>query len=99
LAISRDAVANKTIEETARYLAIGISNLVWCLDADTIVVDAAFTEAWGLIEPVLWRHLPEEHELFGSRNLLLRPSALGGEAALVGAASLPLSDIFDGRSS
>jgi predicted NBD/HSP70 family sugar kinase len=96
LANAKDSTACQTIEETARYLGIGISNVVWSLDADTIVIDAAFTEAWSLIEPVLWRQLPDDNELWGSRNLLLRPSALGGEAALIGAATLPLSRVFAG---
>ena len=93
-----DPNARKTLDETARYLGIAISNVVWGFDADTIVIDAAFTEAWGLIEPVLWRQLPDDNELWGSRNLRVRPSALGGEAALIGSATLPLNLIFAGAS-
>ena len=89
-----DAQARQTLDETSRYLGIGISNLVWGLDADTVVIDAAITEAWGLVEPVLRRQLPDNRELWGSRNLVVRPSAFGGEAALIGAATLPLSMIF-----
>jgi predicted NBD/HSP70 family sugar kinase len=94
LAASGDAAARQTLDETSRYLGIGISNLVWGLDADTVVIDAAITEAWGLVEPVLRRHLPDSRELWGGRSIVVRPSALGGEAALIGAASLPLSMIF-----
>lgn len=89
-----DAQARRTLDETARYLGVGISNIVWGLDADTVVIDAAITEAWGLVEPMLLRQLPDNRELTGSRNLLVRPSAFGGEAALIGAATLPLSTIF-----
>jgi predicted NBD/HSP70 family sugar kinase len=92
-----DASARQALEESARYLGIGISNVVWGLDADAVVIDAAITEAWGLIEPVLWKQLPDDTELWGSRNLLLRPSALGGDAALIGAATLPLSLVFAGN--
>jgi predicted NBD/HSP70 family sugar kinase len=97
LANGGDPAARETLEETARYLGIGISNIVWTLDADAIVIDSPITEAWGLIEPTLRRQLPDG-ELWGSRDLLLRPSALGGEAALIGAATLPLSMIFSGES-
>jgi len=97
-ATAGDAAARQTIAETARYLGIGISNLIWSLDADTVVIDAAITEAWGLVEPVLRRHLPDDNDLWGSRNLLIRPSAFGGEAALIGAATLPLNKIFAGSS-
>ena len=89
-----DIQARQTLDETSRYLGIGISNLVWGLDADTVVIDAAITEAWGLVEPVLRGQLPDNRELWGSRNLVVRPSAFGGEAALIGAATLPLSTIF-----
>lgn len=93
-ALSGDAEAKRTLTDTARYLGIAISNLVWALDADTIVIDGAITAAWPIVEPVLKRELPDYQEVWGSRNFLLRPSALGGEAALIGAASLPVSMIF-----
>ena len=97
-AMSGDAAARQTIEETARYLGVGISNLIWGLDADTVVIDAAIADAWALVEPILRRQLPDDRELWGSRNLLVCPSAFGGEAALIGAATLPLSRIFSGAS-
>ncbi|HEX7361821.1 MAG TPA: ROK family transcriptional regulator [Bryobacteraceae bacterium] len=97
-AIAGESAARQTIEETARYLGIGISNLIWGLDADTVVIDATMAAAWELIEPILRRQLPEDREVWGPRNLVLRSSALGGEAALIGAATLPLSRIFRGSS-
>lgn len=88
-----DAAARQVIDETGRYLGIGISNVAWSLDADTVVIDAAVTEAWPRIEPLLLPELPDK-KLFGSPNLLVRPSAFGGEAALIGAATLPLNALF-----
>jgi predicted NBD/HSP70 family sugar kinase len=95
-AIAGEAAARQTLEETARYLGIGISNLIWGLDADTIVIDSIIADAWRLVEPIVRKQLPEDRELWGPRNLLLRSSALGGEAALIGAATLPLGRIFTG---
>ena len=91
-----DPAARQALQETARYLGIGISNLIWGLDADTVVIDSVITEAWGFVEPVLRRQFPDNRELWGSRNLLVRPSAFGGDAALIGAATLPLGRIFAG---
>lgn len=96
-AMSGNAEARQTIQETARYLGLGISNLIWGLDADSVVIDTSIADAWPLIEPIVREQLPNEGELWGARNLLIRPSALGGEAALIGAASLPLSKIFRGN--
>ncbi len=95
-AIAGEAPARQTIEETARYLGVGISNLIWGLDADTVVIDAIVADAWRLVEPIVRQQLPDDRELWGPRNLLLRSSALGGEAALIGAATLPLARIFTG---
>ncbi len=92
-----DAAAQQTIAQTARFLGIGISNVVWGLDADSIVIDGAITEAWGLLEPAIRRELPDHREVWGPRNLLVRSSALGGEASLIGAATLNLGRIFAGR--
>ena len=89
-----DTPARQTVEETARYLGIGISNIVWSLDADSIVIDAAIAGRWQLVEPLLRRQLPDTPALWGPRDLLLRPSALGGEAALIGASTLPLTAFF-----
>lgn len=97
-AVAGSAAARQTVQETARYLGIGISNLIWGLDADTVVIDATIADAWALVEPVLRRQLPDDRELGGLRSLHVRPSAFGGEAALIGAATLPLSKIFAGNS-
>jgi predicted NBD/HSP70 family sugar kinase len=98
-AIAGEAVARRTLDETSRYLGVSVSNLVWTLDADTIVVDGAVMEAWNLVEPVLQRQLPNHLTLHASRKLQIKPSALGGEAALMGAAILPLKSIFSHGSS
>lgn len=97
MADAGDPVARKSIEETARYLGVGISNIVWSLDADTIVLDGALTEAWRIVEPILRAELPDSSEVWGARHLLVRRSAFGGDAALIGAATLPLNLIFSGK--
>lgn len=96
-AAAGDPAATETLQETARYLGIGLSNIVWGLDADTIVIDGAITQAWPIIEPILCGELPDQRELWGSRNVLVRPSALGGDASLIGAATLNLNRIFAGK--
>jgi predicted NBD/HSP70 family sugar kinase len=88
-----DAAARDALVETARCLGIGISNAVWGLDADVVVIDGAITAAWRLIESVLLAQMPDGDNLAGLK-VMLRPSTLGGEAALIGAATLPLTTIF-----
>lgn len=98
LSMARDPVASQVVAEASRHLGIGISNIVWTLDADAVVVDAAITEAWTEVEPILRKQLPDERDLLGGHNLQIRPSAFGGDAALIGAATLPLARIFAGLS-
>lgn len=93
-ALQGDAKAHRTLMDTARYLGIAIRNAVWLFDADAVVIDGAITAAWPQIKPILDDELPNHQEVWGARNLLVRPSALGGEAALVGAATLALPSIF-----
>lgn len=87
-----DHAAVDSLRETARYLGTGISNVVWGLDVDVVVIDGAITDAWHLIEPVIHGQLDIESQ--PKINVLLRPSAFGGDAALIGAATLPFSTLF-----
>jgi len=67
------------------------------LAVDVVVIDGAITDAWHLIEPVIRKqlHIESQPEI----NVLLRPSGFGGDAALIGAATLPFSSVFaTGRS-
>jgi predicted NBD/HSP70 family sugar kinase len=92
-AVDGDEAARESLRKTARCLGVGISNVFWGLDADVVVIDGAVTGAWHLIEPVIREQLPDENGLAGIQ-VLLRPSALGGEAALIGAATLPFTTVF-----
>lgn len=92
-ALGGDAAARESLMETARCLGVGISNVVWGLDADVVVIDGAIADAWQLIQPVIREQLPDGESLAGL-HVLLRPSALAGSATLIGAAALPFNTIF-----
>lgn len=94
LAMGGDARARKALRTSVRYLGIGISNLVWGLDPDSIVIDGTLTEAWPLVLPVIQDQFADGREFSNFRNLLVRPSALGGQAAIIGAAALPFQSLF-----
>lgn len=92
-AMRGDAAAKQAIADTGRYLGIGIANLVWCLDPDMLIVDGAIVDAWPLAQAAIEQQFPAG-ELANFRGLKMRPSALGVEAALIGAALLPFGPIF-----
>jgi len=67
---------------------------VWALDADAVVIDGTMTEAWPLVSAAIREQFPEGPQFLNFRNLVLRPSALGGEASLVGAMTVPFAPLF-----
>jgi predicted NBD/HSP70 family sugar kinase len=94
LAMEGDPHARAAVTATARYLGIGIANAVWALDADAVVIDGTVTEAWPLVSAAIRDQLPEGPLFPNFRNLVLRPSSLVGEAAVIGAITLPFAPIF-----
>jgi predicted NBD/HSP70 family sugar kinase len=96
LAVSGNDPARRAIVETAKYLGIAIANAVWALDADAVVIDGAITEAWPLVSAAIREQFPDGRRYLNFRNLMLRPSALAGEATLIGAITLPFAGMFTG---
>lgn len=94
LAMEGDPQARQAILESARYLGIAIANVLWVLDAETVVIDGAITEAWPLVSTAIREQFPEGREFLNFRNLILRPSSLRGEAAITGAVTLPFGSLF-----
>lgn len=94
LAMEGDPHARAAVNATARYLGIGIANAVWALDADAVVIDGTMTEAWPLVSAAIRDQFPEGPMFLNFRNLVLRPSALSGEAAVIGATTLPFAPMF-----
>ncbi len=94
MALAGDAAARQTVMETGAYLGIGIANVVWGLNADVVIVDGVLADAWELVEPAIRGQFPDRGELLNFRHLALRRSSLGGEAALIGTATLPFTNVF-----
>ncbi|MCC7154202.1 MAG: ROK family transcriptional regulator [Bryobacterales bacterium] len=94
LAMNGEDAARQAVAQAARYLGIGLSNLVWVLDADAIVIDGVITEAWPLVAAAVQEEFPSGDEFSNFNNLLLRPSALGPDAPLIGAVQLPFATLF-----
>ena len=93
-AMNGETAAQSAIQETCKYLGIGISNVVWGLDADTVIIHSGLTEAWPLVAPVILDQFPESNQTVTRQNLVLRPSLFGREASLVGVATLPFDRMF-----
>lgn len=93
LALAGDEAAKAALNETARYLGIGISNLINGFSPDIIVVGGAITRAWSFVSS----KLSETVERSLRRNLQpvrIIASTIGDQASLMGALSLVLAKRF-----
>jgi len=88
--------ALQVINETARYLALGIVNLLVGLSPEAVVVSGKITLVWSLIEKTLIKTIEEniKQELPAT---LVTASALGDSPTLKGAICLSLMNKFASR--
>ncbi len=91
----RDAL--QVVNETARYLALGIVNLLVGLSPEAVVVSGKITRIWSLIEEKIINTIEEniKQEL---PSTLVTASTLGDAPTLKGAICLSLINKFASRS-
>ncbi|MGB9180262.1 MAG: ROK family protein [Pyrinomonadaceae bacterium] len=85
--------AKAAISETARYLSIGISNLIVGFSPELVVVGGSITVAWPLVADVL-RETVERGVRRGLPSARIIASTLGDQATMMGALSLVLAAKF-----
>lgn len=94
-ALKGEQEATTALTETARYLAIGISNLVVGFSPEAVIVGGAITRAWPLIEKTLTEKI-ERSVRRGVPSARILRSTLNGDPTLKGALSLVLARKFAG---
>ncbi|MEK6283963.1 MAG: ROK family transcriptional regulator [Acidobacteriota bacterium] len=94
-ALAGEQEAKTALTETARYLAIGISNLVVGFSPEAVIVGGAITRAWSLIEKALTEKI-ERSVRRGVPSARILRSTLNGDPTLMGALSLVLASKFGG---
>jgi predicted NBD/HSP70 family sugar kinase len=93
LAINGEELAQKVFRETAKYLGIGISNLIIGMSPRKIIVSGTITKAWNLISDEL-EFISERSVLGGLPKTMIIPSTLGDSPTLIGSLSLVLAKKF-----
>jgi len=92
-ALGGEVQANTALVETARFLGIGISNLIVGFSPEAVVVGGEIARAWRLIEPALTETI--KHSIRrGLPSARILPSTLGENPTLRGALSLVLARKF-----
>ncbi|HKE57734.1 MAG TPA: ROK family transcriptional regulator [Pyrinomonadaceae bacterium] len=92
-AVNSDEAASAALKETARYLGVGIANLIQGLAPEAVIVSGPIVGAW----PVFFEDLKGAVETSLCRGLPSTPiiaSTLGGQPTLMGAISLILASKF-----
>jgi predicted NBD/HSP70 family sugar kinase len=87
-------VARRALEETARYAAIGFTNLIWALNPEALVVGGWLAEAWDLIEGTVWKTIRRRVPAYNLRGVRIFPSQHAADAPLLGAIALVLTRYF-----
>lgn len=92
-ALGGEAHARTALVETARYLGVGISNLIIGFSPEAVVVGGEIARAWELIEDALTETI--EHSVRrGLPSARILPSTLGEKPTVRGALSLVLASKF-----
>jgi len=94
LARSGEPAARQALVETAKYVGLGLVNLIVALNPEAIVFGDYLARAWDLIEETIWREVRQRTPSYYLPQLMMRPSRHGDDAAVKGAIALVLSDYF-----
>ena len=97
LANNGERHAIEALQETAKYLGIGISNLVVGLSPQAIVVSGSITKVWSLVADEI-NSVVQRSVRSRLPKTEIRASTLGENPTLIGSISLVLAKIFSSAS-
>lgn len=82
-----DQLANRIVDETAFYLALGASNAMHVIDPHTIVFGGGMIEAGDWFLDLIKSHIPQVAFPVPAERTLIRYAQLGSDAGFIGAAA------------
>ncbi len=93
-ALGGEEAAKAALLETARYLGVGVSNIIKGLSPEAVIVGGQISRAWPLIAAELRDAVERNNICRGLKVARIIPSTLGDEPRMMGALSLVLSSKF-----
>jgi predicted NBD/HSP70 family sugar kinase len=93
-ALDGDLVARECLTETARYLAMGLQNIVVGLNPEFVVIAGAITKAWPLVSDQLQIQMRKGILGLPFERTQVIPTSLREKPSLVGALSLATAASF-----
>jgi glucokinase len=92
-----DALAEKIVEETAFYLAVGATNMMHTIDPDTVVYGGGMIAAGETFLERIRRHIRQLAFPLPAERTEIRYAQLGSDAGFIGAAGCARLLVLDGR--
>ncbi len=92
-ALAGERAAITALQETARYLGVGISNLIVGFSPETVIVGGELVRVWSLIETQLQETVGRSIRR-GLSSSRIAPSSLNDKPTVMGALSLVLARKF-----
>jgi predicted NBD/HSP70 family sugar kinase len=89
-----DANAIKALKETGSYLGIGVSNIIKSIDPQAIIVGGEIVAVWDIIYPEIMKIVEKHVDQFMDHKVSIFPTFNKANSALIGAATLPIMEIF-----
>jgi predicted NBD/HSP70 family sugar kinase len=93
-AAAGDPVAREALAETGRWLGLGLAGLINIFNPRLVVFGGLFEQLYPFIEPAVQDALDRSALRAPRRLVSLVPSALGNDAALIGAAELAFEPLL-----
>lgn len=94
-AATGEPTSRNAVEEVGRWFGLGLAGLLNILNPDRVVVGGLLAEIYPLVEDIVHETL-RTRALAATRDMAqVLPSALRGDAALLGAAELALMPLLD----
>lgn len=93
-ALNGETAAKAALLETARFLGIGIANLIKGLSPEAVIVGGQIARVWPLIAEALKSAVDENSICVGLPSATIIASTLGANPRLMGALSLVLASKF-----
>src|SRR5437867_3623345 len=94
LALEGQKEARTALTQTARYLALGIQNIIVGLSPEFVVIAGAITRAWALLIPEIEAQMRRRLHGFGHEPVHVVPTSFREKPSLVGAISLGIAEYF-----
>jgi len=92
-----DKLAIDVIKTAARYLGLGVVNLLNLFDRDAIVIGCGVAGAGSLLFSTVREVVAERSLSQHSRQIDMSPATFGSKASVMGAASLVLDEVLSLR--